>query len=99
VSTDFPAGGPDGFLAGNRLRLLRSGAEYFPALIAAIDAAAHEVHLETYIFADDRTGRLVATALAAAAQRGVAVRLLVDGFGARDFAAGLGTSLAPPASR
>jgi cardiolipin synthase len=94
VSTDFPAGGPDGFLAGNRLRLLRSGAEYFPALIAAIDAAAHEVHLETYIFADDRTGRLVATALAAAAQRGVAVRLLVDGFGARDFAAGLGTSLA-----
>ncbi len=94
MSADFPAGGADRFPAGNRLRLLHSGGEYFPALIAAIDAAAHEVHLETYIFADDRTGRLVAAALAAAAQRGVAVRLLVDGFGARDFGAGLGTSLA-----
>ncbi|MFH1872864.1 MAG: cardiolipin synthase ClsB [Pseudomonadota bacterium] len=81
------------FLAGNRLSLLNSGSEYFPALIAAIDAARHEVHLETYIFADDATGRRVAAALARAAQRGVAVRVLVDGFGAREFAAGLGASL------
>ena len=82
------------FLAGNRLRLLESGGEYFPALIAAIDAARHEVHLEAYIFADDGTGRRVAAALAGAARRGVAVRVLVDGFGARDFAAGLGVTLA-----
>ncbi|MDP2811115.1 MAG: cardiolipin synthase ClsB [Rhodocyclaceae bacterium] len=83
-----------GFLGGNRLQLLSSGGEYFPALIAAIDAALHEVHLEAYIFANDSTGRLVAAALASAAQRGVAVRVLVDGFGAREFAAGLGASLA-----
>jgi cardiolipin synthase len=82
------------FLAGNRLQLLQSGAEYFPALIAAIDAARHEVHLESYIFADDSTGRRVAAALACAASRGVAVRVLVDGFGAREFAGGLGASLA-----
>ncbi|MDP2132316.1 MAG: cardiolipin synthase ClsB [Sulfuritalea sp.] len=82
------------FVAGNRLSLLESGIEYFPALIAAIDAALHEVHLETYIFADDSTGRRVAAALVRAAQRGVAVRVLVDGFGARDFAAGIGASLA-----
>ncbi len=82
------------FLAGNRLQLLQSGAEYFPALIAAIDAARHEVHLESYIFADDSTGRRVAAALARAASRGVAVRVLVDGFGAREFAGGLGASLA-----
>jgi cardiolipin synthase len=94
VSTGYPASGPDGFLEGNRLQLLHSGGEYFPALIAAIDSAAHEVHLETYIFADDRTGRAVAAAMAAAARRGVAVRVLVDGFGARDFAAGLGVALA-----
>lgn len=81
------------FLEGNRLQLLESGGEYFPALIAAIDAALYEVHLETYIFADDTTGRLVAAALAHAARRGVAVRVLVDGFGARGFAAGLGASL------
>jgi cardiolipin synthase len=74
------------YVPGNRLTLLRNGEEYFPALVAAIDAAAREVFLETYIFADDETGSLVADALARAAARGVAVRLLLDGFGARDFA-------------
>lgn len=82
-----------GFVAGNRLSLLESGTEYFPALIAAIDAAGHEVHLESYIFADDSTGRRVGAALASAARRGVAVRVLVDGFGARDFAGGIGVEL------
>ncbi len=89
-----PGAAAHGFVAGNRVQLLESGGEYFPALIAAIDAAAHEVHLETYIFADDVLGRRVAAALARAARRGVAVRVLVDGFGAREFAAGLGASLA-----
>jgi len=89
-----PVSATQDFIAGNRLQLLESGGEYFPALIAAIDAALHEVHLETYIFADDTTGRLVAAALALAARRGVAVRVLVDGFGASGFAAGLGVSLA-----
>ncbi len=82
-----------GFTAGNRLQLLRNGEAYFPALIAAIDRARHEVHLETYIFADDATGRDIAAALSRAAQRGVMVRLLVDGFGARDFDTGLGAGL------
>ena len=73
------------FLPGNRLTLLNSGAEYFPALIRAIDEATHEVHLESYIFEDDVTGREVADAMARAARRGVTVRVLVDGFGAREF--------------
>lgn len=76
---------PAEFLPGNRLTLLNSGAEYFPALIAAIEGACHEIHLESYIFEDDCTGRAVADALAQAARRGVTVRVLVDGFGARDF--------------
>ncbi len=84
---------PPDFVAGNLLELLESGGQYFPSLIAAIDAARHEVHLETYIFADDPTGRRVSEALARAARRGVAVRVLVNGFGAREFAAGLGKSL------
>lgn len=74
------------FVPGNRLTLLRNGEEYFPALAAALDAARWEVFLETYIFADDETGSLVADALARAAARGVAVHVVVDGFGARDFA-------------
>lgn len=82
------------FLPGNRIALLETGAQYFPALLAAIEAAACEIHLETYIYADDPTGRQVTAALVAAARRGVAVRVLVDGFGAREFPDGLGRQLA-----
>jgi cardiolipin synthase len=71
------------FMPGNAIGLLRNGAEYFPALIAAIDAAEREVWLETYIFADDASGRAVAEALARAARRGVTVRVLIDGWGAK----------------
>ena len=73
------------FMPGNAIGLLRNGAEYFPALIAAIDGAKREVWLETYIFADDIAGRAVADALVRAAQRGVTVRVLVDGWGARHY--------------
>lgn len=82
------------FLPGNRIALLETGAQYFPALLAEIGAAACEIHLETYIYADDPTGREVTAALVAAARRGVAVRVLVDGFGAREFPDGLGRQLA-----
>ncbi len=81
------------FLPGNRIALLESGAQYFPALLAAIDAARCEIRLETYIYADDPTGRQVTAALCAAARRGVAVYVLVDGFGASGFPAGLGRQL------
>ena len=74
------------YVAGNRLTLLRNGEQYFPALVAAIDAAREEIFLESYIFAADETGSLVADALARAASRGVATRLLIDGYGAKDFA-------------
>lgn len=73
------------FLPGNRLSLLRSGVEYFPALEAAIGAARSAVFLETYIFSGDATGQRIAQALCEAASRGVAVHVLVDGFGARDI--------------
>ena len=75
-------------VSGNRLRLLQSGTEFIPALIAAIDAARAEVHLETYIFNVDPTAEAVRDALMRAAQRGVQVRLLIDGVGSRDFPAG-----------
>ena len=76
---------PD-YTGGNRLTLLKNGEQYFPALAAAIDAAREEIFLETYIFDDDETGSLVADALARAAARGVATHLLIDGFGAKNFA-------------
>jgi len=75
------------FLPGNRLTLLNSGADYFPALLAAIGEAQTEIYLESYIFADDEVGHAVASALCQAAERGVQVNVTVDGFGARNFAA------------
>jgi len=73
------------YVAGNRLTLLKNGAQYFPALVEAVDAARSEVFLESYLYADDETGERVTDALSRAAARGVNVHLLVDGFGARDF--------------
>lgn len=74
------------FVPGNRLGLLKNGEQYFPALAGAFDAAKREIFFETYIFADDETGSLMCDALARAAARGVEVRMILDGFGARDFA-------------
>jgi cardiolipin synthase len=69
---------------GNRITLLKDGAEFFPALIAAIDGATRDVRVETYIFRQDPTGDKIADALIHAAQRGVTVRLMIDGVGSRD---------------
>ena len=71
---------------GNRVRLLENGDEYFPRLLAAIEGAARSIYLETYIFAQDSVGTRVSDALAIAADRGVAVRVIVDGFGTGSFA-------------
>lgn len=73
------------FVDGNRLTLLNSGGEFFPALIECIEAATTDVQLETYIFEDDASGRPVMEALKRAAGRGVKVRVLLDGFGAARF--------------
>ncbi len=73
------------FRRGNRIRLLRNVEEYFPALERAIDAAASEIFLETYIFEPDETGQRIAAALMRAARRGVLVHLMMDGFGSRLF--------------
>lgn len=74
------------YLAGNRLTLLNSGAEYFPALLAAIESASREIFLESYIYADDEIGHEVSGALCRAAARGVVVNVIVDGFGGQNFA-------------
>lgn len=66
---------------GNDIRLLQNGADFFPSLCAAIDAATVSVHLETYIFMLDRSGEMVLRCLAEAALRGVKVRVVLDGFG------------------
>ena len=82
------------YLEGNRLQLLRSGAEYFPALERAIGGAEDDIHLETYIYEDDAAGRRITEALCDAARRGVRVHVLVDGFGAKDLSPEIRAALA-----
>ena len=72
---------PARLVGGNRVQLLQGGDELFPDMAAAMARARHEVWLATYIFNDDGAGRAVADALLAAAERGVAVYVVVDGFG------------------
>jgi cardiolipin synthase A/B len=67
--------------AGHALQLLEGSREYFPALVADIDAARREVWMEVYIFDFTASGAQVAQALERAARRGVEVRVVVDGFG------------------
>jgi len=71
---------------GNQITLLHNGQAYFPALLDAIARARHSVHLESYIFNLDRTGRSVLEQLTQARARGVRVRLVIDGFGSRAHA-------------
>jgi cardiolipin synthase A/B len=73
------------YSAGNSVTLLRNGAEYFPAVVAAIDRAQRTVYVEAYIFADDPAGRMVAEALQRAALRSLDVRVVVDGFGTKPY--------------
>lgn len=69
--------------AGNAVTPLVDGDEAFPAMLGAIEAASASIALSTYIFDNDRVGRIFADALERARRRGVEVRILVDGVGAR----------------
>lgn len=69
----------------NHIVLLRNGEAYFPALELALDQATHDIHLESYIFENDHTGRRIAEALRRAALRGVKTHMLIDGFGSNSL--------------
>ncbi len=69
------------FVGGNQTELLQGGDELFPRMLQAINAAQREVWLATYIFHDDPAALAMADALKQAAARGVAVHVVVDGFG------------------
>jgi cardiolipin synthase len=72
---------PTAEVDGNRLTLLSDGPERLDALIALIDGARESLRFLYYMFMDDASGTRVRDALIAAAERGVEVFLLVDGFG------------------
>ncbi|WP_428311497.1 phospholipase D-like domain-containing protein [Hydrocarboniphaga sp.] len=67
---------------GNRVTLLQDGPQTHAAQLAAIAAARHHVHLETYLITDGEVGCRYADALIERASAGIHVRLMLDGLGA-----------------
>ncbi|MFI0899720.1 phosphatidylserine/phosphatidylglycerophosphate/cardiolipin synthase family protein [Streptomyces sp. NPDC020983] len=70
---------------GNTVRKLRNGDEIFPALLAAVRGARHTIDMMTFVYWRGQIARDFALALAERAAAGVRVRLLLDGFGAKQI--------------
>lgn len=74
-----------GFTKNNQVQLVRGGKAYFEQLIQLIDSATVSLHLQVYIIDPDETGRLVMEHLCLAAERGVKVYFLADGYASRQL--------------
>jgi cardiolipin synthase len=71
----FPARG------GNAVTLYHETSEAYAALLTAIEAAKHHIHLEFFIFRSDETGLRLLEQLTRKAKEGVQVRFLYDAMG------------------
>lgn len=70
---------------GNHIRLLENGEEFFPRVYGAIRRAQHSLLLETFILFEDIVGKELHSVLLEAAQRGVKIEMMVDGYGSPDL--------------
>src|SRR5215207_3421681 len=68
-------------MAGNTTKLLPDYVEAVDRIVQDIDAAQRFVHIEYFMFADDKVGAPVIDALVRARQRGVVCRVLIDHLG------------------
>ncbi|HRP57816.1 phospholipase D-like domain-containing protein, partial [Agriterribacter sp.] len=75
-----PKNGDASYTTPNKVELIRGGTPYFSRMLGMIDGAKHSIHLQTYIFDDDDTGKLIGEALKNAAGRGVNVYVMPDGY-------------------
>jgi cardiolipin synthase len=67
--------------AGNAVTLYHDTQEAYEAILAAVAAARHHVHLEFFIYRGDEAGRRLFELLTEKARAGVEVRLLYDAAG------------------
>lgn len=68
-------------VGGNQVRVLRDAQENYPAWLAAISAAEHYIHFESYILHEDAQGQQFAELLISKARAGVQVRVIYDWVG------------------
>ena len=67
---------------GNRFELLIDGVSFYPAMLDAINTAHRHVFLEMYLAESGTVADRFIGALTAAAARGIAVKVVLDAFGA-----------------
>ena len=70
-------------LGGNRVDTLTNGDEIFPAMLAAIRSAQHNIDFETYVYWSGQIGRDFADAIAERARAGVQAHVLLDWVGSQ----------------
>lgn len=76
------------YTSHNRVKLIRGGTAYFDCLLSMINGAVESIHLQTYIYDGDETGKQIADALKEAVKRKVKVYLLVDGYASKSIPKG-----------
>jgi cardiolipin synthase A/B len=76
---------PAGYTPQQEAVLIQGGRAYFDLLLRLIHQATDTIHLQTYIYHHDETGQLIAQALKEAAQRKVAIYVLVDGYASQSL--------------
>ena len=75
-----------GLSAGNAVRLLTEGDQFFSSVIRDIRSARKSINLETFIYTSDKVGWKIAKEIVLRAKKGVEVNIMYDAFGS------LGTS-------
>lgn len=68
-------------LYGSDMSIYTNGGDKFRDLISEIEKATHHIHLQYYIFCDDKIGNIIKELLIAKAKEGVEVRVLYDDVG------------------
>lgn len=69
---------------GNEVAIQQDAAQFYPSLINDMKAARQSIHLQYYIWRDDRFTQGLKDILSAKAREGVAVRLLYDPLGSHE---------------
>jgi cardiolipin synthase len=82
-----------GLRSCDEIRILENGEALYPAMLADIDNAKTKVYCATYIFQNDNTGNQFVDALVRAQQRGVDVRIILDGLGGTAYRPRIGNKL------
>jgi cardiolipin synthase len=71
--------------ANNSVKLLVNGENKFPEVLKALREAKNHIHIEYYIYEDDKIGRAIEDVLIQKAKEGITVRFIYDDFGSRSI--------------